>query len=242
MTSFIITWLNGVSALSIVIVSWIFAIWCVYQYRKTKNNIFLNGLLLSLAVAFGWTGITLSFLSVVIYGSNLPGLKPIVNAFSYSTIPFGSLAIIYVSWDVAASPRSKKIMLFGFIVFSILYYIVLFMTFDEAIACPDVPDGEIYDDWIVPGSFFYYLVWAGVGVVSTISFIGFIKLLKASEGDIKKRALYIVLAAPIFGTCILLDTVIFMEPHVNFLFIPRFLMNLGGFLIYLGFRPPKSDV
>ncbi|MFX1393188.1 MAG: hypothetical protein ACFFAH_06380 [Promethearchaeota archaeon] len=90
MPSNIITWLNGVSALSIVIDSWISAIWCVFQYRKTKSSIFLNGLLLALAVAIGWTGITLSFLSVVIYGSNLPRLKPIVNAFSYSTIPFGS--------------------------------------------------------------------------------------------------------------------------------------------------------
>ncbi|MFX1393189.1 MAG: hypothetical protein ACFFAH_06385 [Promethearchaeota archaeon] len=133
-------------------------------------------------------------------------------------------------------------MLLGFILCSILYYVVLFTTFDEIIACPEVSDGEIYDDWIVQGSFFFYIVLAGVGVVSTISFIGFIKLLKASKGEIKKRALYIVISAPIFNTCILLDTVIFMEPHVNFLFIPRFLMNLGGFLIYLGFRPPKSDV
>ena len=242
MTSMLITWLNGISALAIVIVSWLFTIWCVYQYRKTKSNVFLNGLLLTLAVAFGWTGITLSFLSVVIYGYNLPGLKHIVNIFSYSTIPFGSLAIIYVSWDVAASPKSKKVMLFGFIAYTILYYIVLFTTFDEAIACPEVPRGEIYDDWIVPGSFFYYVVWFGVGVVSTISGIGFNKLRKASEGDIKKRALYVVIAAPIFGTCILLDTVIFMEPHVNFLFIPRFLIILGAFFIYWGFKPPKSAV
>ena len=94
MTSVVITWLNGISALAIVIVYWIFAIWCIYQYRKTKSSVFLNVILLTIAVALGWTGITVSFLSVMIYGYNLPWIKNVINYLTYSTIPFGALAII----------------------------------------------------------------------------------------------------------------------------------------------------
>ncbi|MFX1394590.1 MAG: hypothetical protein ACFFAH_13575 [Promethearchaeota archaeon] len=240
MTSPIITWLNGFSAFAIVCSAWIFVLISLYYYRKYKGKIFLNGILLGLAIAFGWTGITLSFLSVVFYSKNVPGLRSIISYFSYSTIPFGMLAIIIVSWDVAGAPYLKKIVLIGFIAFSIAYYIILIITFPEAIVCPEVPDGEIYDDWINPQAIFYYFVWIGIITTAIITGIGFNKFRKLTAGNVKKKSLFLIIATPVIGISILLDTVIFMEPHVNFLFIPRFLIILGVYLIHLGFRPDKN--
>ena len=120
----------------------------------------------------------------------------------------------------------------------IFYYIVLFATFQQAVVVSDT--GVILDDWISPFSLFYYVLWALVGFASVISFLGFNKFRKATSGDLSKRALFILFDAVIVGGSILLDTVIMMEAEVNLLFIPRFGMVLGLFLMYWSFRPSKA--
>ena len=189
MISPIINWLNGFSAFAIVCCAWIFVFLCIYYYRKHKLKIYFNGILLGLAIAFGWTGITLSFLSVVIYGENLPGLSSIISYFSYSTIPFGALAIILVAWDVAGAPYLKKIVIIGFVAFAITYYVILYSTFEYAIVVStDIPDDQVLDDWIDPTSIFYYFVWLGVIPTAIITAIGFNKFRKLTAGEVKKRS------------------------------------------------------
>jgi hypothetical protein len=50
----------------------------------------------------------------------------------------------------------------------------------------------------------------------------------------------LIFASIIVGGSIALDTLVFMEAQVNILFIPRFGMILGLFLIYWSFRPSKA--
>lgn len=239
MTDPIITWLNGFSALLLICFAWFIFLLSLYYYKKYKTRVWITGMILAVAVALGWTGITITFLSVAINGYNLPGVKSIISYFSYSTVPLGALAIIYSAWDVSGSPKNKKYVLLGYGIYSIVYYIVLYTTFNQAVVCPEVPAGEIYDDWITPFSIFYYVLWGQVFLTSVIAFIGFNKLRESTAGVLKRKSLMVVLSAPIIGGCILLDTVIMMEWAVNFLFIPRVGMILGVSLLILGFKPSK---
>lgn len=237
----LITWLNGISALMLVCTGFIYVILSLRSIIKTKNKFYLSGLILGLSIGLGWMGITLSFLSVAIYGYNLSGLKLIVNAFSYSTIPIGSLAVLSISWDLLMPPKHKKKVIIGVGILAIVYYIILFATFDRAIVCPDVPPGEIYDDWLSSQEILYYIVWILVLANTVIFGIGIIKFSKAVAGDLRKRAIYIIISTPIIGTCILLDTVIFNDvSYVNLLFIARFLLIPGLLLSYVGFRPSQE--
>jgi len=235
MVSPIIIFLNGFSALALVISASFMLFYYLYQCHKNKTKPIGTVYFLCLAIALGWTGIAITTLSVVIHGYNLPWVAGVISYFSYSTIPIGALAIIYTTWNVAGSPSKKKYVLMGFFIYSLFYYIVLFLNFEKAVVISET--GVIYDDWITSASFFYYVLWGECLFAATISGIGFNKFRKATPGELHSRSMALLSATPIIGLSILLDTVIFMEPHVNFLFLPRFAMILGLFLVYKGFKP-----
>jgi hypothetical protein len=237
MTDPIITLLNGFSAFAVVCAAWTIGIVYIYICRKKNTRVLASGVIIAAAIALGLTGITISFLSVAIFGYNLPWVKGVISYFSYSTLPIGAIAMMYTSWDVTGSPKNKKYMLIGFLIYNIVYYIILFTPSTQTIMCPEVPRGEIYDDWVSSNSPLYYLIYGEVLIVAIISAIGFNKFRKTTPGDLKKRSNYILLALPIIGICILLDTVILTDAYVNYLFIARFLLIFGHFLLLLGFRP-----
>lgn len=239
MTSEVITFINGFSALLLICISFILAGLYLFQSIKAKTKVQEAGLFLFIAIGFGWMGITITYLSVAIYGYNLPWVKGVISFFSYSTIPIGALAVIHVSWDVAGAPKNKKRVELIFLIYSAIYYIVLYWTFTDAIIIPEVPRGEIYDDWVSPMSLVYYLLWGEVALASVISAIGWRKFESIAPGDLRKRGIFLFIASGIIGTSILLDTVIFMDFAVNILWIPRIAMIFGIILVYLGFKPKK---
>jgi hypothetical protein len=233
----IIVFLNAFSAVFLVCFSFFILLSYIYLCKKRDGKIILMSVILYLAVAFGWMGITLTSLSVLFYGNNLPGLKAIVPYFSYTTVPIGALAIIYTTWELAGSPKNKKYILITYAIYSAFYYITLFVTFNQAVMISDT--GVIYDDWISPSSFFYYVLWGIIVISVIITGIGFNKFRQNTPGELHSRSIALLLATPLVGISILLDTVIFMEAQVFLLFIPRFLMILGEYLIFYGFRPMK---
>ena len=235
MTDPIIAFLNGSSALALVCISIFLALSFLI---KATGRIRYIGFALIGAIAFGWTGITITFLSVSFTGINQPGVSGIISYFSYSSIPIGALCVVFVTWDVAGAPKNKKLVIIGYIIFSIVYYTVLYATFNQAVIISDT--GIIYDDWITPISLTYYLLWGIVGLAAVISGIGWIKFRKGGAGEIKKRSNYLLIASGLVGFCILADTVIFIsDAFIIVLSIPRIGMILGVILIYLGFKPAK---
>ncbi|TFF99996.1 MAG: hypothetical protein EU540_05875 [Promethearchaeota archaeon] len=236
-----ISWLNGFSALALVCAALIYAFFYVHNYRKTKNTLYVNGAVLGFAIAFGWMGITLSFLSVLQYGYNVPGIKNIVPYFSYSTIPIGSIAVLSIAWTMLLPPEHKKKVLIAVGIFCVFYYVVLYMTFSSAVVCPKVDPGEIYDDWLSSEELPYYLVYALVLGNSAIFAIGIIRFFKAVTGELRQRAIWIMISTPIMGTVILLDTVVITaDMFQEFLFIIRFLMILALVCTYIGFKPAEE--
>jgi hypothetical protein len=233
-----ISWLNGISALAATCFCFIYAIYFVHLYRKTKNKLYLNGTILGLAIAFGNMGIALSFLSVLIYGYNVSGIKLGVNILSFITIPIGAMAVLSIAWEMLMPPKYKKHMLIAVGIFSIFFYIVFFMTFNRAVICPDVPNGEIYDNWLSSEELPYYLIYIFVLGNTIIFAIGILRFFKAVTGELRKRAIWILIATPIIGTCIALETVVFTSIiYVNLLYIPRFLLIPGLSLTIKGFKP-----
>ena len=242
MTIQTLTWLNGISALVLICSAWIMAFITLKYYFRDKNKRRINEFIFLAAVALGWTGITITFLSVAIYGYNLPWVRGAISYFSYSTIPFGATAIIIFTWDVFGSPKYKKAIIGVFLGLSIVYYIILFATFSQAIVCPEVPRGEIYDDWINPTSILFYLIWIIISITTIIMGTGFNKFRKMTAGDLKKRAGFMILASFLVGSGVLLDTVVLgsiIQPHEYFLYIVRFLTLIGAFCSFWGLRQSK---
>ena len=238
-----ISLLNGICAFLVILASIYFIILGIQNYRKTKvlnNLIFYLGL--GGAIFIGWLGITISFFTVSIYGENinLPLLTLIANITAFAPEPIGSLSVINSNWSLAGEQEHKKLALGIFVGYSIFYWIILVLTFNQAILCPAVPTGEILNNWINPFSLFYYVYWGMIVIAGIITFIGFYKFRKSAPGTLRKRGTYVMLASCFIVLGILLDTVIFTDSLAyQFDFISRLLIIPGLVLIHLGYRPLK---
>jgi hypothetical protein len=202
----------------------------------------LSLLILNFACTIGWGGIFLSYFSILINGDNVPILNVIIPYFSYSSIPIGAFVIVEVVWSLTGDTKTKKRVLFLFALYLLVYYLVLYSTFEQAVICPDTPTGIIIDDWITPNSFFYYILW-GVDLFASVATISaFNKLRKATSGKLSKRMGYLMYAAPLIAFGILLDTVILADLFSSLVFIPRIFMIVGFIFLFKGFKPPRDKI
>jgi len=245
MDTFSIAWWNGMSAFILVCAAWCLVIYCIYLYNKLHVKTYLGGLLLFSAIGLGWMGITLTFLSVEFTGINQPWVEPIMSYFSYSTIPLGCFAIVYLVWELVGSKKSKKIIYLLYVVLFISYYVLLYGWMPQNV----VQYGgatDLLDDWIDPTTFFFYFIWILVSITAVITLMGFLKMRSKTTGELKTRSTLLILATPTVAIGILADTVvlgaipIFAAPgHANFLYLIRALMIIGVFLIIIAFRPSE---
>lgn len=236
----VINWFNGFIALVIVVVAWLIAFFSIYLfYRKNRSQQHINEMILAFAIGFGWTGITITFLSIVISGENVSGVREIVPYFSYSTVPVGGFAVMRLVWDMVGSPKSKNKVLIIYVSYSIFYYIILYLTMSDAVELYDV-EGEVLDDWLTPASLMFYLVWIAVIIPAIPAAIGFNKIRGMTSGDLKKRSVSLLITVMCIGSGILLDTVILLGDHIqNIVSISRILIIIGAIAALFGLRPPK---
>ncbi|MBN1802823.1 MAG: hypothetical protein JW891_15040 [Candidatus Lokiarchaeota archaeon] len=238
MTNVYLSWVNGLSAFVIVVIAWIFFIRDIFRYRNHKNSIYINGMMIYLSMALGWSGISISFLSVLFLGQNAPWIRSVFFFFSYCTLPIGSFAITSSSWDLVGSPMNKKHILIVAIIISVIYYITFFIEFPYAIHISRLDSiNEVYDDWVNPMSFFFVFIWLQTMISTIICALGWHKFRKLSTGKLKERTNFLIIAIPIFGCVVLADTVVPGHFIHAFVFIPRFILVIGTYLLGKSFRP-----
>ncbi|MFX1276812.1 MAG: hypothetical protein ACFFBP_01280 [Promethearchaeota archaeon] len=242
MTNFSISWLNGISTLLLICVAFFLVIDSTYYYIKLKNKTYLGGILLFGSIGVGWLGITLSFLAVEFTGTTPNWIEFLIPFFSYSTLPIGCFAIVYIVWELVASTKTRKNILIIYILLGITYYLIFFLSlyFIEGLVRFHDVYGEVMDDWAAPGTLFYFSIWIFTTITSTFTLIGFGKMRQKTAGELKARSTVLMISSPIFALCILADTVILgslIHDHYNYLFIVRLLMMLSLYMIMIGFRP-----
>lgn len=249
MINFSISWLNGISTFLLILTAWIFTFYCIIYFAKTKIKTYFGGAILFTAIGLGWTGISCSFLFTEFIGKNPEWIEPVTRFFSYSTIPFGCFGIIYIVWELVGSKKSKKLIYLFYLAIFIIYYLLLYYNINTNVGFyPENPIGTdvVIDDWIDLETHFFYFVWLLVIITSIITLIGFSKMRSKTTGELKERSTLLLLATPLIAFGILADTVILgtiplipVPYHVNILYLVRFIMIVGIFLIIIAFRPAK---
>ncbi len=238
MTNVYLSWVNGLSAFVIVVLAWIFFFRDIFRYKKNKNSLYFNGMIIYISMALGWMGVSLSFLSVLFFGQNAPWIKNVMFFFSYCTLPFGSYAITSSSWDLVGSPMVKKYVLIIALIISAIYYATFFLEFPYAIQISELESiNEVYDDWVNPMSFFFAFIWIQTMISTVICAIGWHKFRKVSTGNLKKRSNSLIISIPIFGCVVLMDTVVPGHLIHSLVFIPRLILLIGMYLLGRSFRP-----
>ena len=233
------TLLNGASALAAVIFAFFTLIITVVWYKRTKNKTFISVMFLALACVFGLMGYSLSFLSILIFGENIMYLDFYVRLCSYSTLPVGSVAIMNVGWDMfIPSKKYKNAMLIAMVCIFIFYYIVLYWDIYAVTGVSNTSGSELIDDWLIPMTIPYFIFLGGTAFTSGMLGIAFFNFFRKTSGDIRKRAIILVLASVLLGTAIMMDTALFVGViWKDILFYPRLQVIPGLLFVLIGLKP-----
>ncbi|MHA1131802.1 MAG: hypothetical protein ACTSQQ_13460 [Candidatus Helarchaeota archaeon] len=102
-----IGWINGLTALFVVICAGLFGLLMAVQSRKKESNLLLFGGLMGFFAGMLWLGPTVDFLSVILTGQNLPS-ELVYGALTFMWILPLIICAMYVGAELMLSEQKTK--------------------------------------------------------------------------------------------------------------------------------------
>ncbi|MEE9378435.1 MAG: hypothetical protein V3V33_10410 [Candidatus Lokiarchaeia archaeon] len=226
-------WLNGISALGVVIINLLIGFYSLYKSIKLKAKLLTVTALTILFVGLLWLGPTTDFLKILITDTNIEPVW-VYPLLSYMWAAVGITLGMYIGGELLM-PKKKWILVGIFIIFSIAYEYFLFSdplaSFEYVVPSPlgsDIIDTS--SNYSYPTS--YFLI---VFILSILVFNGFGFLVKAKQatGILRKKFLYLSIGFIVFAVVVIFDSVV---PPMIALFIVRFGIIVSSILLYLGIK------
>lgn len=238
-------WLNGISALGVVLINLIIGFYSLYKSSKLKAKLLAITSITIIFVGLLWLGPAVDFITILVTSHNVEPywIYPIL---SYVWAAPGIFFGMYIGGELLM-PKRKWILLSIFLVICIAYEIFLlwnppfgvFSSFRfEGIPGVDYPTGS---DLIDTSSFplpvswyptFYFLI---LFILSILIFngIGFLIKAKQATGILRKKFSYLSIGFILFAIIVVFDSVV---PPMIALSIVRFGIIVSSILLYLGIR------
>ncbi len=224
------TYLNGISAIAIVIVAIVFGIRFMQRYRRENKKLMLFVSLLGFQFVGLYLGPFVSFWSLVFNDANISAT--LYGQLSYTVAPLAFVNSLWLGFSIFA-PAKKKLVLIIFGLSAIPFYIALFgfpnvMIGTETDVALLNASGLMLDislKSVVLGILALYIL-SGMLVLGT----GFIRLRMKVGGAERKRATYLAIGAFLFGIAGMLDTTVSSE----FIVIARMIMVTFLVVDYFG--------
>ena len=229
-------WLNGLSAFFLC--AWgvmnFFRFFLLYFKEKKKLQPFVAILGLSLGSFF--LGPTVSFISLLITGENINYIT--YGFLSYSLQPIAIIAAMYLGFEIF-NPEKQKLAVGIFAVMGVVFWIAFFgwpTTMIEEIATAEGKLLDISLESIV-------MVITGLNLLSLPAILstGFFRLRKRiSDPQQRRKALYLARGWIVFTLAGLMDVQIFSALWPDLIIIPRLIMVVCYYYIFMGFAPLKK--
>jgi len=238
-------WLNGASALGVLVVLFIIGLYTLIKSLKLKATLLRYTGITIIFIGFLWLGPTTDFLKItLIDGMNINPVW-VYPLLSYMWAAPGIFFGMYIGGELLM-PKKKWLLLAIIIIASIAYEIFLFLSpinsFDFTI--PGVgevedPTGLVGDgtniidtssNYGYPTAFFLI---AFILIIILFNGIGFLKKAKESTGILRTKFLYLAFGFIVFAIIVTFDALI---PPGIFLSFVRFCIIASGILLYLGVR------
>lgn len=229
-------WLNGVSALGVVITAVIMGLYIYFRGRKLEATLlkYSGGMLIFVGLL--WSGPALDFLTILTTTKNILYDWRFIYAWvSYIWVAPAITSAIVIGAELIA-PNKKKFIVAFIIVVSIIFEIGLLVWPYESYTYPDpYPSGENIIDTSLNFSFFTFYALAII-LVTVVAFNGIGSILKArqSTGILKRKFVLLSLGFIIFPLSAVFDT---LFSAGALLFVVRMFVVVSGFLIYFGLKP-----
>ncbi|MFX1276604.1 MAG: hypothetical protein ACFFAH_14175 [Promethearchaeota archaeon] len=232
-----IGWVDGISAIGIVIFCTIFGLFFFYKSRKVKLPLLSYAGLQTIFVGFLWLGPTWDFFSICVTGKNLDPilLYPIL---SYMWASPAIICASYIFTELIIPKRKVLIMTF-YIILGIIFELYLFLdTKNSFIFNPYNQDEDLIDVRFALGSPAFTLI--AMFQLSNFLF-GLVYIYRAFQrtGVLKKKYFFVAFSYILFVLIASFDT--FFSPG-PFLALVRVMMISNIWLFYYGLREEPEKI
>jgi hypothetical protein len=226
-------WLNGLTALGVVVINTINGIYVFYKSRRLQAKLLTYASLMIFFIGLLWLGPTVDFVIILMTGTNIDPYW-IYPLLSYMWTAPGILFAMYIGSELLM-PKKKWIMVSIFIVLSIIFEIFLFLTPETSFTYPDpLPMGsDIIDTSFVYGGIPFIIIAIYIVSIILVNGIGFLRKAFQATGIVRKKFLYLASGFILFGLVAIFDALI---PPGLLLPIVRTGIIISAVLLYLGLK------
>jgi hypothetical protein len=229
-------YLNGISALGVLIINIIIGIYIVYRGYKLEARLLEYSGVMVILIGFLWSGPSLDFIKILLTGTNISeNIKFLYVYASYIWVAPAIFLAMIIGAELIA-PNKKKYILGFIIVVGIIFEIgLIIFPYDSYTYPVPHPHGEnIIDTSLNFGFFTFYALLVIIFTVIIFNGIGSILKARESTGVVKRKFVYLALGFLLFPLAAVFDTLI---PPGVFLPIVRMLIIVSAILLYLGLKP-----
>ena len=235
-------WGNGLSATFGFIFGLVLGVWIVIQARKVKAKILtLMGLNIIVA-GFGWVGITLDFLSILLTGNNLPNPGGWMGIINIMGAPLVLAVSLYIGGELMI-PKLKKYIVASFLIITVIFEFFLFTnplgTFEFEDPIPSGSNLILIKIVTESPSNYLYISFQFIGFF----FCGFGYLIKSfkSSGVIKRKFLSLSIGYLLFvGIPIFSGFMSRMDISIPIV-LSRLIMASAFLFFYFGLREAPAE-
>jgi hypothetical protein len=227
----IVSYLNGISAFIAVSMAFTFGAMFIIKYIRTKKRLMPYAAVLGITLGFFHMGTVVSFISLIITGSNIDFI--LGGYLGMTCVPIAILNAMYLGFTLFKPELVKKVLIiFGITV--VVYFIAIFgfpdLMFGGTIP-PEIILGETeLADFSIRNVALYLVIFYILCVIVILGG-GFYKLQKRIEGEEAKKAHWMFIAYMLFAIGAILDVTVPMAIVV----VARAIMITSYYYLYKGF-------
>ncbi|MFX1499157.1 MAG: hypothetical protein ACFFBH_16695 [Promethearchaeota archaeon] len=239
-------WLNGISALGVVLINLLIGFYSLYKSAKLKAKLLAVTSITIIFVGLLWLGPATDFITILVTSPS-HNIQPywLYPILSYVWAAPGIFFGMYIGGELLM-PKRKWILLSVFLIICVVYEVFLlwnppygiFSSFNFTVPGVDFPVGSDLIDTSsmpLPVSWyptFYFLI---LFILSILIFngIGFLIKAKQATGILRKKFSYLSIGFILFAIIVVFDSVV---PPMVALSIVRFGIIVSSILLYLGIR------
>lgn len=233
----LIGWIDGLTALSVVVAGTSFGLLSIYKSIKLKAKLLSITGLCIISIGYTLLGPTVDFLVILTTDNNLAPFW-LYGLLSYTWAAPLTIFGLYIGGELMI-PKKKWYLVSAFIILSVIFEVILFyytFTNPELIyVIPDpLPNGtELLNTSfkLASPTFILLLIFLITGLI--FNGFGFLRKSFQSSGELKKRFLYLSLGWIFFIICGTLDGL--FDPGIITFFV-RIGTILSIIFMYLGIR------
>lgn len=226
-------WLNGLTAILVVIFAITFGLTFLFRARKLNADLLKYGAFMGIFVGLLWLGPTIDFLFMVFTNDHLTQAMPreMYGVLSYMWVAPAFLCAMFVGLELQY-PEKKKIFFAFFIPISIIFEVILFIDAANTFYFNTI-EGDLLDSRFKYTSPGFIMIGIFLLFIFLLNGMGALRKAAQSTGDIRKNFLYLALSFNLFIIVAVFDAFI---PAGSILSIVRLGMIVCAWSMYLALK------